>query len=88
MKMHCIKRYKQQQRTLKNCWANKLQVKITYNICSLFNRFKVCPSLPSFVIRVLLVPCFNVLIRYFYVSLSLVDFQKVLRRINRARDEG
>ena len=57
----------------------KLQKRTTFAVR--FIHFKVCPSQPSFVIRVLLVPSFNLWSRYFYVSLNLVDFQKVLRRI-------
>ena len=56
----------------------KLQKLTTFAVR--FNHFKVCPSLPSFVIRVLLVPSFNVWSRYFYVSLNLVDFQKLIGR--------
>ena len=37
-----------------------------------FNLLQVCPSVPTFVIAVLLIPSFNILSDYFYVSPNLV----------------
>ena len=45
-----FKRYKQQKRTLKNSWANKLP-KTTVAIC--FSLLQVCLSMPPFVFVVL-----------------------------------
>ena len=37
-----------------------------------FDLLPVCPSVPTFVFAVLLIPSFNILSDYFYVSLNLV----------------
>ena len=37
-----------------------------------FNLLQVCPSVPTFVFAVLLIPSFNILSNYFYVSPNLV----------------
>ena len=37
-----------------------------------FNLLPVCPSVPTFVFAVLLIPSFNILSNYFYVSPNLV----------------
>ena len=37
-----------------------------------FDLLPVCPAVPTFVFAVLLIPSFNILSDYFYVSLNLV----------------
>ena len=43
-----------------------------------FDLLPVCPSVPTFVFAVLLIPSFNILSDYFYVSLNLVAVPTVI----------
>ena len=67
---HNIKRDKQQKLTLKKTARLRSLQKST--ILIRFNLLPVCPSVPTFVFAVLLIPSFNILSDYFYVSPNLV----------------
>ena len=68
---HYIKRDKQQKLTLKKTVRLRSLQKLA--ILIRFNLLPVCPSVPTFVFAVLLlIPSFNTLSDYFYVSPNLV----------------
>ena len=67
---HYIKRDKQQKLTLKKTVRLRSLQKLA--ILIRFNLLPVCLSVPTFVFAVLLIPSFNILSDYFYVSPNLV----------------
>ena len=76
---HYITRYKQQNWTLKNCWANKFS-KTTIAVC--FNLLHICASVLSLLFDMSFIPSFNVLSGYFDGSLNLVAVPIVWVLIN------
>ena len=76
---HYITRYKQQNWTLKNCWANKFS-KTTIAVC--LNLLQICTSVLSFLFVMSFIPSFNVLSGYFDGSLNLVAVPIVWVLIN------
>ena len=67
---HYFKRHKQQKLTLKKTVRPRSFQKP--EILIRFNLLPVCSSVPTFVFAVLLIPSFNILSDYFYVSPNLV----------------